>query len=74
MFNDELSHEQCNDLLLRLSQCAFPFQCAHGRPSIVPIIDLAAMPEKARAYTSTDRFGKAFKNWKSKYQTADQII
>jgi DNA mismatch repair protein MLH3 len=40
MFNDELSHDQCTVLLRKLSRCLFPFQCAHGRPSLVPLVDL----------------------------------
>ncbi|RDA85520.1 hypothetical protein CP532_2168 [Ophiocordyceps camponoti-leonardi (nom. inval.)] len=40
MFNDELSDEECASLVRRLAQCAFPFQCAHGRPSMVPLADL----------------------------------
>jgi hypothetical protein len=40
MFNDILSVNQCEDLIDRLSRCAFPFQCAHGRPSMAPLIDL----------------------------------
>ncbi|RDA94670.1 hypothetical protein CP533_2473 [Ophiocordyceps camponoti-saundersi (nom. inval.)] len=39
MFNDELSGEECASLVQRLAQCAFPFQCAHGRPSMVPLAD-----------------------------------
>ncbi|KAH6679939.1 hypothetical protein F5X68DRAFT_212387 [Plectosphaerella plurivora] len=41
MFNDVLDQEQCQDLVSRLSRCSFPFQCAHGRPSMAPLIDLA---------------------------------
>ncbi|KAL5615321.1 hypothetical protein BROUX41_005368 [Berkeleyomyces rouxiae] len=41
MFNDPLSHTQCCSLLDRLARCAFPFQCAHGRPAMVPLVDLA---------------------------------
>ena len=37
MFNDELSAGECEALLSKLAGCAFPFQCAHGRPSMVPI-------------------------------------
>ncbi|KAI3330073.1 hypothetical protein F4824DRAFT_351346 [Ustulina deusta] len=64
MFNDPLSREECTDLLNRLVDCAFPFQCAHGRPSMVPLVDLG----DNMAYTSnernpTDSFGKAFKAW-----------
>ncbi|RCI16971.1 hypothetical protein L249_3214, partial [Ophiocordyceps polyrhachis-furcata BCC 54312] len=40
MFNDELSGEECASLVRRLARCAFPFQCAHGRPSMVPLADL----------------------------------
>ncbi|GLB34064.1 putative mutL C terminal dimerisation domain contatining protein [Lyophyllum shimeji] len=40
MFNDTLSISQCENLVQRLSETAFPFQCAHGRPSLVPLTDL----------------------------------
>uniref|UniRef100_L2FHE1 Vacuolar membrane protein n=1 Tax=Colletotrichum fructicola (strain Nara gc5) TaxID=1213859 RepID=L2FHE1_COLFN len=40
MFNDVLSKDECKDLVRRLGQCAFPFQCAHGRPSMVPLVDM----------------------------------
>ncbi|KAG6029468.1 hypothetical protein E4U19_000952 [Claviceps sp. Clav32 group G5] len=42
MFNDILSLEDCQRLVGRLSQCAFPFQCAHGRPSMVPLVDIGS--------------------------------
>ncbi|EHA50358.1 DNA mismatch repair protein [Pyricularia oryzae 70-15] len=40
MFGDSLSVEDCRALLDRLGKCAFPFQCAHGRPSMVPLLEL----------------------------------
>ncbi|KAI9793536.1 MAG: DNA mismatch repair protein [Peltula sp. TS41687] len=40
MFNDELSLDDCQALMTRLADCAFPFQCAHGRLSMVPLVDL----------------------------------
>ncbi|KAJ6539720.1 hypothetical protein B0H19DRAFT_370767 [Mycena capillaripes] len=40
MFNDSLTHGQCEKLIENLCRTAFPFQCAHGRPSLVPLIDL----------------------------------
>jgi DNA mismatch repair protein MLH3 len=40
MFNDPLTVQQCSDLVQRLAACAFPFQCAHGRPSMVPLVHL----------------------------------
>lgn len=41
MFNDPLTLEQCKALVSRLAECAFPFQCAHGRPSMVPLVRLS---------------------------------
>lgn len=40
MFNDPLTTEQSSKLVERLAACAFPFQCAHGRPSMVPLVHL----------------------------------
>ncbi|GFT15613.1 DNA mismatch repair protein Mlh3 [Nephila pilipes] len=40
-FGDPLNLPQCVDLLAALSKCKLPFQCAHGRPSIAPILDLS---------------------------------
>jgi len=37
MFNDLLSVTQCERLVGQLAKTAFPFICAHGRPSIVPL-------------------------------------
>ncbi|KAK5665892.1 DNA mismatch repair protein [Batrachochytrium dendrobatidis] len=36
-FGDYLSQSSCSFLLNSLSKCKFPFQCAHGRPTISPI-------------------------------------
>ncbi|KAL8665864.1 MAG: hypothetical protein Q9168_007619 [Polycauliona sp. 1 TL-2023] len=38
MFNDELTRTECETLVARLAGCKFPFQCAHGRPSMVPLV------------------------------------
>lgn len=40
MFNDRLTLEHCSNLVRQLAACAFPFQCAHGRPSMVPLVRL----------------------------------
>jgi DNA mismatch repair protein MLH3 len=47
MFNDPLDIEECQALVSNLARCAFPFQCAHARPSMVPILDLRSFPESA---------------------------
>eukprot|EP00043_Microstomoeca_roanoka_P016887 m.174575 g.174575 ORF g.174575 m.174575 type:complete len:964 (+) comp16540_c0_seq1:69-2960(+) len=39
-FGDELTLEQCRNLIRELSTCKLPFQCAHGRPSIAPLLDV----------------------------------
>ncbi|KDR84002.1 hypothetical protein GALMADRAFT_236565 [Galerina marginata CBS 339.88] len=39
MFNDSLSLTQCEKLVRQLSETVFPFQCAHGRPSLVPLVE-----------------------------------
>jgi len=42
-FGHELSLQQCELLISRLKRCKTPFQCAHGRPSLVPLVDLNAI-------------------------------
>ena len=46
MFNDVLSVEQCENLVKKLANCMFPFQCAHGRPSLVPLLDLGTFDRR----------------------------
>ncbi|KAL8288483.1 hypothetical protein RB597_000546 [Gaeumannomyces tritici] len=60
MFNDPLSLGDCQALLVRLGACAFPFQCAHGRPSMVPLLDLG--PELPLQNMSAD-----FGSWDHEY-------
>ncbi|OAR00030.1 hypothetical protein LLEC1_00477 [Akanthomyces lecanii] len=42
MFNDELTLAECTSLIRKLAQCSLPFQCAHGRPSMAPLVDLGS--------------------------------
>ncbi|KAH8821273.1 DNA mismatch repair protein [Xylogone sp. PMI_703] len=69
MFNDELSHDQCKVLLNRLADCAFPFQCAHGRPSMVPLLDLEGvrMDTASEEYPGSGSFGKYLSHWKESF-------
>uniref|UniRef100_A0A4X2LFG5 MutL homolog 3 n=1 Tax=Vombatus ursinus TaxID=29139 RepID=A0A4X2LFG5_VOMUR len=39
-FNDSLSLEESCRLIEALSRCQLPFQCAHGRPSMLPLADV----------------------------------
>ncbi|KAF7931099.1 uncharacterized protein EAE97_009308 [Botrytis byssoidea] len=43
MFNDELGVDECRELIRRLANCKFPFMCAHGRVSMVPLGELEIM-------------------------------
>ncbi|GAA5922993.1 uncharacterized protein JCM15063_003493 [Sporobolomyces koalae] len=40
MFNDQLSDAQGRDLVEALKRTKLPFVCAHGRPSIVPLVNV----------------------------------
>ncbi|KAH6646070.1 hypothetical protein BKA67DRAFT_525807 [Truncatella angustata] len=65
MFNDPLSLDECKDLLRRLADCAFPFQCAHGRPSMVPLVDMGDERIYRNERPAKGTFGKQFKRWKA---------
>lgn len=68
MFNDPLSVEECSNLVRRLAGCAFPFQCAHGRPSMVPLAhlsqDSALGPAGLEEGKTPERLLDALKKWK----------
>lgn len=36
-FGDVLDDDDCIQMIKNLKDCKFPFQCAHGRPSMVPL-------------------------------------
>ena len=68
MFNDVLPLKDCKDLLRRLADCAFPFQCAHGRPAIVPLVDLGDsdhLTTHTAEVKHRECFGKQFKRWRA---------
>lgn len=49
MFGDKLTDQQCQQLISNLSKCDMAFICAHGRPSVIPLLDL----EEAETNTTT---------------------
>ncbi|KAL9125920.1 MAG: hypothetical protein Q9217_004941 [Psora testacea] len=77
MFNDPLSIQDAETLISRLAQTKMPFQCAHGRPSMVPLVDLGR-PEDSRPEglafgiwngdnrNAEEGFGTAWKEWRRK--------
>jgi DNA mismatch repair protein MLH3 len=80
MFNDVLSLDECKALVKRLAQCIFPFQCAHGRPSMVVVGGLGEVDaEDGRSLPSDavhgnvevqDNFAEAFENWQANIRNA----
>lgn len=45
-FGDKLTQEQCKSLVYSLAECRNPFSCAHGRPSIVPLVSFHRVEER----------------------------
>jgi DNA mismatch repair ATPase MutL len=41
-FGDILSIGQCEKLIAELAKCDFPFQCAHGRPTCCPLVNIGS--------------------------------
>ncbi|KAK5733178.1 DNA mismatch repair protein [Elasticomyces elasticus] len=65
MFNDVLSVRQCEELLADLSRCAFPFMCAHGRVSMVPLVELGSGEGGFGGTASTPvAFSHVFRRWR----------
>jgi hypothetical protein len=81
MFNDDLLVDECKKLIRKLGFCHLPFQCAHGRPSMVPVANLEAITTlgdkeagHVRQASSGDHyrpkdFSSAWKEWSSILQT-----
>ncbi len=69
MFNDPLTPEQCADLVQRVSACLFPFQCAHGRPSMVPLVHLGREDELSSVSEERGDLLGALKRWKRSLET-----
>ena len=49
MFGDVLGREETSDLFRRLLDCQLPFHCAHGRPTLMPLLDLRGLAPALRA-------------------------
>ncbi|ETW84186.1 hypothetical protein HETIRDRAFT_381588 [Heterobasidion irregulare TC 32-1] len=54
MFNDSLTLEQCERLIEQLAETVYPFQCAHGRPSLTPLSTTSTRSETVRRGARTD--------------------
>ena len=64
MFNDVLDRDECQSLVRQLADCVFPFQCAHGRPSMIPILDIGvALDQSQSDEYEGPGFVDTFKGW-----------
>ena len=61
MFNDILTKSECEQMVRRVAKCAFPFQCAHGRPSMAPLVDLRK-GNRIGGWTGDEQFAD-WKRW-----------
>ncbi|KAH0372262.1 hypothetical protein KCU65_g1414, partial [Aureobasidium melanogenum] len=75
MFNDVLTLEQCQRLIEEVAKCAFPFMCAHGRNSMVPLVylndDGGDVREGlggfgGRREEEKEGFGSVYRKWRKK--------
>lgn len=74
MFNDPLELEECKVLVEKLGKCMFPFQCAHGRPSMIPLVDLGVSWGEVEGLEGERGGGfiKDFGSWMAKEQESEE--
>ena len=58
MFGDKLTLEDCKQAINNLKSCNAPFQCAHGRPSVAPIVELTKLSMQPKKTTKKLDFSK----------------
>ncbi|XP_057294523.1 DNA mismatch repair protein Mlh3-like [Hydractinia symbiolongicarpus] len=61
-FGDKLSLSTCNNIMKELSKCDLPFQCAHGRPSIAPLLKLDMIGKLSHCTTQKLNLSKLRQN------------
>lgn len=62
-FNDRLSLEESCRLIEALSLCQLPFQCAHGRPSMLPLADLDHLEQEKQVKPNLTKLRKMAHAW-----------
>ncbi|XP_006170618.1 DNA mismatch repair protein Mlh3 isoform X2 [Tupaia chinensis] len=63
-FNDGLSLEESHRLIEALSWCQLPFQCAHGRPSMLPLADIEHLEEEKQIKPNLTKLRKMAQAWR----------
>ncbi|XP_059136033.1 DNA mismatch repair protein Mlh3 isoform X3 [Peromyscus eremicus] len=62
-FNDSLSLEESYRLIKALSLCQLPFQCAHGRPSMLPLADLDHLEQEKQVKPNIAKLRRMARAW-----------
>ncbi|KAM6074590.1 DNA mismatch repair protein Mlh3 isoform 1-T1 [Chlamydotis macqueenii] len=62
-FNERLTLEESCRLIEALSSCQLPFQCAHGRPSMMPLADIDHLQEEKQPKPNLARLRKMARAW-----------
>jgi hypothetical protein len=55
MFGDQLSPQECEQLVQQLQGTQQCFSCAHGRPTMAPLLDIAALAAAASSRLANRR-------------------
>ncbi|XP_078191587.1 DNA mismatch repair protein Mlh3 isoform X4 [Callithrix jacchus] len=63
-FNDGLSLEESCRLIEALSLCQLPFQCAHGRPSMLPLADIDHLEQEKQIKPNLTKLRKMAQAWR----------
>ncbi|XP_017384123.1 DNA mismatch repair protein Mlh3 isoform X2 [Cebus imitator] len=63
-FNDGLSLEESCRLIEALSSCQLPFQCAHGRPSMLPLADIDHLEQEKQIKPNLTKLRKMAQAWR----------
>ncbi|XP_012580178.1 PREDICTED: DNA mismatch repair protein Mlh3 isoform X1 [Condylura cristata] len=63
-FNDGLSLEESRRLMEALSRCQLPFQCAHGRPSMLPLADIEHLGQEKQTKPNLAKLRKMGQAWR----------
>ncbi|XP_042646653.1 DNA mismatch repair protein Mlh3 isoform X1 [Tyto alba] len=62
-FNEHLTLEESCRLIEALSSCQLPFQCAHGRPSMMPLADIDHLQQEKQPKPNMGRLRKMSRAW-----------
>ncbi|NXN32845.1 MLH3 protein, partial [Nycticryphes semicollaris] len=62
-FNEPLTLEESCRLIEALSSCQLPFQCAHGRPSMMPLADTDHLQQEKQPKPNLVRLRKMARAW-----------